>query len=449
MTEADVTIERMVYGGGGLAHDADAELAVPFTLPGETARVVYEPVAQRSRIDASLRQIVAPSAARVAPECIHFQRCGGCQYQHAAYPTQLAIKRDLMKQMLERSGIEFPEPTLHAGEPYGYRNRIQVRVERVDGAWNVGYNERASHRFMPASMCPITARPLWDLAMALRDALNESQPFAAQPLHEAELLCNEDASQMQAVLMLDVDHASIDRDAPKHFRMLCDALAAKHPALKGAGLWAWSSPPPKQMRGRAQQRMRIELAAWGSSMLPYRVAGQGFQIERGGFFQVNRAMLPALVRLATDGVAGEHAWDLYAGVGLFSSQLVQQFDKVTAVEMGERSYRTLAARLRGGSKQHRALQMDTLDFLNRDATRLPAPDFVVVDPPRSGLGGPVARGLAGVKAREIRYVSCDPTTLVRDLKTLIESGYCLAEFALVDMFPQTFHMESVVRLVRA
>lgn len=446
MIEAEVTIERMAYGGGGVAHHDDAEFVVPFTLTGERVRVGLQAPAQGQRIEATLHEIVTPSQKRISPECIHFKRCGGCQYQHIDYLAQLEIKRDIVKQMLERAGIPYPELAIHASTPYDYRNRIQLRIEREGSAWKIGYNERSSHRFMAASMCPVTSPPMWTLAEALRDALS-GHSFGSQPLHEAELMCNEDASQIQVVLMLDVEHASIDRDAPKHFRELCDTLARKYPALRGAGLWVWSAAPTKETRGRAQQRMRVEVASWGARTLPYNISGQHFEIERGGFFQVNRSALPKLVQIATERATGNRAWDLYAGAGLFSAQLASRFGQVTAVEIGERSYRSLAGLLSKASGQHRAFQMDTLHFLKREANRLSATDFVIVDPPRSGLGGPTARALAEVRAREIRYVSCDPITLVRDLKTLIESGYRLAEFALVDMFPQTFHLESVVRLV--
>jgi 23S rRNA (uracil1939-C5)-methyltransferase len=325
-------------------------------------------------------------------------------------------------------------------------------MERVDGQWRVGYSERASHRFMPAKMCPISAEVLWSIAEAMQTLLAEGHPLNNQPLREAEIICNADGSQVQLSIYLDAAHATMDRDAPAHFRSFCDVLRQRCSQLSGAGLWVWSTEEKRTRDNRAQHRTSLEVAAWGERLLHYEVRSaigtHRYEIARGGFFQVSRWMLPQLVDLVTGHRSGNSAWDLFAGVGLFSESLVRSFRNVTAVEIGERSFASLSERFRAFGKPHTAQHKDTLAFLREDARRLPAPDLIIVDPPRVGLGEPICRELARVQTKELLYVSCDPTTLSRDLKWLIESGYCLAELHLVDLFPQTFHMESVAKLTR-
>src|SRR6185312_15170832 len=155
-------IEKIVYGGAGLAHQNEGEGAgkavfVPFTLPGELVD------ARRKESsggfgDTELVQVLEASGDRVKPGCAHFGECGGCHYQHAKYETQLALKTEILRETLERAGLaELPEIQVHAGEPWGYRNRIRLRVAEVEGAWRVGYLRRGSNEFLPVTMCPIAA----------------------------------------------------------------------------------------------------------------------------------------------------------------------------------------------------------------------------------------------------------------------------------------------------
>ncbi|MBS1813633.1 MAG: 23S rRNA (uracil(1939)-C(5))-methyltransferase RlmD [Acidobacteria bacterium] len=452
MADIRTRIDRIAYGGAGVGHYEDASVFVPFTLSGEEVNVRLERE-KSGRWDASLLNIMQPSSDRVAPECIHFGVCGGCHYQHAVYPAQLRIKQQILRDTLQRGGVTPPaEIATHSAEPYHYRNRIQLRLERVEGQWRVGYSERASHRFMPAIMCPISAETLWSTAEAMQTLLGEGHVLGKQPLCEAEIFCNADGSQVQLSIYLDIAHATMDRDAPAHFRGLCEALRQHCPQLSGAGLWVWSAEEKHTRDNRAQHRTSLEVATWGERLLRYEVPSatgtHTYEIARGGFFQVNRWMLPQLIDLVTANRSGNSAWDLFAGVGLFSESLVRSFRSVTAVEIGERSFASLSGRFRTFGKPHTAQHKDTLAFLREDARRLPVPDLIIVDPPRAGLGEPTCRELARVQTKELVYVSCDPTTLSRDLKWLIESGYRLTELHLLDLFPQTFHMESVAKLTR-
>jgi 23S rRNA (uracil1939-C5)-methyltransferase len=154
-------------------------------------------------------------------------------------------------------------------------------------------------------------------------------------------------------------------------------------------------------------------------------------------------MLPRLIDLVTGEISGALAWDLYAGVGLFSLPLAEQFEQVVAVEIAQESVASLKKNLTG--RGSRLLEQETLSFL-RSAGRGARPELIVVDPPRTGLGRPVAELLAKVRAKEIRYLSCDPATLARDLKLLVDSGYCCRKIHFLDLFPRTYHTETLLQL---
>ncbi len=181
------------------------------------------------------------------------------------------------------------------------------------------------------------------------------------------------------------------------------------------------------------------------------VATRSYRVTRGAFFQTNRFLVEELVALVADERRGELVWDLYAGVGLFSLALADGFARVVAVEAATPAVRDLQHNLARAGEQHRAIENTTLDFLKRTATpssKRP-PELIVLDPPRAGLGIEVCKLLAQVGAPEIVYVSCDPVTLSRDLAALIESGYQLQPMHMIDLFPQTFHMETVSVLRKA
>ena len=185
------------------------------------------------------------------------------------------------------------------------------------------------------------------------------------------------------------------------------------------------------------------LAASGASELLYRTEKASYRVSAGGFFQVNRHLIAELVNLVAGPASGDLALDLYAGAGLFSSVLAQRFAQVIAVESSQISHADL---LHNSPVNVTAVRASSEQYLQKAASR--RPDLVVVDPPRSGLGTSVVKGLARLLAPRVTYVSCDPATLARDLGGLLAAGYRVEQAHLLDLFPQTYHLESVFHLVR-
>jgi 23S rRNA (uracil1939-C5)-methyltransferase len=455
-----LAIEKVVYGGSGLAHlDEGAakgeSVFVPFTLPGEIVEA-STPEARGSFSEAAMEEIVEPSPNRTMPHCAHFGACGGCQYQHAFYDAQLQLKQDILQETLERAGLNslpaiqqlrikkeilqetleragldmLPEINGHAAQPWGYRNRIRLRVSAPEGVPQVGYLRRASTEFLPVQMCPIAAPILWRTSEAFLE-LNAGFAAWIHATEEIEVFTTGDEQKLQVTLFV--------RTRPtKGFNELCEALHERMPELAGAGVQIMES----SARGRKSVRLRPG-PAWGAPGLSYIAGEESYWVSRSSFFQVNRFLVERLIELTTAGRSGKLAWDLYAGVGLFSRVLAKTFAEVVAVEAAGGDLET---NFRGMGSQ--AVTSTTVEFLRQAALERDRPNLIVMDPPRAGVGAEVCALLARVKAPDIVYVSCDPVTLGRDLRAMVDSGYRLNQLHLVDMFPQTFHQETVAVLVR-
>jgi 23S rRNA (uracil1939-C5)-methyltransferase len=425
-------IEKVVYGGDGLARPGDGSGAifVPFTLPGEIAEV-REPSAHDSHRTAELLRVLEPSSERVEPNCIHFGECGGCHFQHANYRQQLELKRTILRESLERGGLrDLPEVTTHSAEPWGYRNRIRLRISESNGVLRVGYLRRGSVEFLPVRMCPIAAPLLWRAADALLQFNGEAAQWLRSAI-EVELFTNADETSLQMSFF-------VSREPERGFAALCEHFHEQIPELTGAGVFILES------KGRNRKSFKTRPGtAWGTDGLRYTAASESYWVSRGAFFQVNRFLVDTLVQLATDKHRGSIAWDLFAGVGLFSRELAKQFTKVVAVEAAAGD---LERTFKGSGRV--AVNATTVEFLRRAVLQRERPELIVMDPPRAGLGAEVCALLARLRPQEMIYVSCDPTTLGRDLRAMIDSGYKLAALHMVDLFPQTFHQETVVVLQR-
>ncbi len=388
--------------------------------------------------EALLQTLIAAEPGRVAARCRHFGACGGCQLQDVPVEAQFAAKQAMLVELLRRAGIrDLPHIATHAAEPWLYRNRVRMRVSGAD----IGYSRRASHDFLPIEECPILSPLLWHAAVEVRDLVRSGRARWPASTASFELFTDAEERELQLALQLDATVAGVDRDAPRDLRTLCEALRVTVPQLVGAGLSVAAAPDPSQSR-RVQQSQRVEIARWGEPALDYMVDGRAYRITRNAFFQVNRFLTAEMVQTVVSSRTGALAYDLFAGAGLFSVPLTERFAQVIAVEIGEPAASDLALHLAQCGPQHRSVRSTALDFLQRQS-HAHAPDLVVLDPPRAGLGMPAVRALLQANAREIVYVSCDAGTFARDARPLIDSGYTLTSLHLFDLFPQTFHTETI------
>jgi 23S rRNA (uracil1939-C5)-methyltransferase len=385
-----------VYGGDGLGRLDGRVVLAPYVAAGERVRVEVERE-RRGLLEGRTVEIVQPAAERVAAECPYFGRCGGCHYQHLPYPAQLAAKRAILAEVIERVGKMAPpeEIGLLMREPFGYRNRVQLHA---DGG-TLGYREARSHRLCAIERCPVASPRLNQIIATFAEMARDRRwPSFLQTL---EVFTDEERLQL-------------------------NVLETARPISRRFFEWCGERIP-----------------GLADGVLDY----QGrFRVSRHSFFQVNRFLIDDLVETALGGDAGSAALDLYAGVGLFTLPLARRFERVAAVETGGAAVRDLKFNAeRAGISNITAEQASVEAYLANLET---APDFVLADPPRAGLGKAVVRRLVELAPPRLTVVSCDPSTLARDLAGLAAGGYAIDRMTLVDLFPQTYHLETVVRLRR-
>ena len=413
-------------------HGPGKVVFVPFVLKGErieASLVEQRPGFARARAD----QVIESSPIRIAPRCPYFMRCGGCHYQHASYAHQLEIKAEILKENLRRiAKIELDvELKIHSSPPWNYRNRTRLRIQTVP-EFAIGYYRFGSHELLPVEECPISS-PLINRAIAAMWQMGRAG-HVVEGIAEIEFFANSDDTHLLVEVLCTPKTlpAAVDNWAEKmrsEFPQLLGVVAFRQ---AGSGSLVWTRAEPER------------IAAVGVENLTYKTTRASYRVSAASFFQVNRHLTDDLVTIVTEGCSGGMALDLYAGVGLFSTVLNREFDRVIAVESSQISFADLQYNSPANLK---AVRATAEQYLPEKAAKL-RPDLVVVDPPRNGLGGRVLHGLIGLKAPRITYVSCDPATLARDLKHLIAAGYKLELAHLVDLFPQTYHLESVMRLVR-
>ena len=390
----EVRVEKLVYGGDGLARLDGRVVFAPFVLPGERIRAAARSE-KPGMVQALTLEVLEAAPERVAAGCAVFGRCGGCHYQHAPYEYQVEAKRTILAEVLRRLGkVEPPnEIGVVTGPPWGYRNRAQLHV---DGR-TIGYREPRSHSLCAIGECP-TSSPKINQAIA---ALNRMAQDPRWPLfiETIEVFSDEERTQI-------------------------NVLDTKRPVARRFFEWVG-----EQIPGLVE------------GALDY---GGRFRVSSNSFFQVNRFLADQLVSTALDGADGDTALDLYAGVGLFSMAMAKRFRRVNAVEAGGGAVRDLRFNAERAALPALRAQQITAEAALEKLQR--APDFVLADPPRAGLGKGMVQRLTALKPRRLTIVACDPATLARDLAALVAGGYRVASMTLVDLFPQTFHLETVVRL---
>ena len=384
-TEETLTIEKLVYGGDGLSRLGGKVVLTPYVLPGEVVRAEVERI-KNDLFRGRLIEVISSSASRVSPPCPYFLRCGGCHYQHADSNYQLEQKRSILREVLRRVGkIEF-DGEIQTISGEAWGYRNRVQLHIDDG--NIGYYEHGSHSLCPIDRCAIASPALNDAIAKLSG--NIQQRFTTT----LELFTNETDTQ---VLVWD--------RVPGAAYRLFGSLGTTEPIQYG-----------------------------------------GFRVSPDSFFQVNRFLIDNLVKCAAGDRTGDWAVDLYAGVGLFSARLAERFQRVTAVESSRRAFHDLEFNVTRAalpvSVENRPVE-EYLASLNQ------TPDLILADPPRTGLGNVAVKQLTRICAPRLTVVSCDPATLARDLRGLVAGGYRIERVTLVDLFPQTFHLESVTELVLA
>ena len=430
--ELRLSIEKLVYGGDGLAHADGNTVFVPYVLPGEEVRAAAKSK-RKKLIWAELLEVTTAAKERGKAKCPHFQKCGGCHYQHFSAAEQLRLKKEILRETLSRlGGIAWDGAIVeHSAEPYGYRNRAQWAV-RSGMPRALGYFLPESSVIVPIDECPVLSPRLAQTFAQLQEMARSG----TLPTEIQEIEAFADSADEKIALNVAFEKF------PKPAAELASAFTANLPQLESLLLLD-------------KKKDRFELT--GPGFLLHEAGGYRFRVSHLSFFQVNRFLIEDLLKTVTANAQGALALDLYSGVGFFTLPLAKTFQKVVSVDANLAATRDLYANAEVAGVTITSHNEHVEDFLKKTQEK---PDLVVLDPPRAGLGAAAAQKLAELGVAEIVYLSCDPSTLARDLAVLTGSPripkevsapnirYEITEMHLFDLFPQTFHIETFVRLRR-
>jgi 23S rRNA (uracil1939-C5)-methyltransferase len=397
----EVTIERILPGGLGLAHAEGKTLMVALAAPGDRLRVHVDRV-KGNVCFGSIVEVLEPSPVRIAPPCPYFGRCGGCDFQQLTYEAQLSAKAEIIKDCLHRIGRINTVPDFNiapAPNQWRYRSRAQWQYDSV--RQRLGYFESVSRNVCDVSECAVLVPELQQSLETLRHEMGEG------------LLPND----------------------ARYFR----AVVGDQGVSVSSGVRS-----PSISEGKIRDISRS-------------VNGETYNLNAESFFQTNIDLAPQLIEAAIGGASGDAAIELYSGVGLFTLPLARRFKHVIAVEENPDAASFAQENLANAGLTNVDIANAAVgQWLNgevgglrsekrRQAAALQI-DFLLLDPPRVGAESRVIDGILQLSPKQICYVSCDPATLARDLRKIIAGGYSLDSLNAFDMFPQTHHVETIAKL---
>lgn len=466
MTQSfDVDIEFLDASGDGIARIGRRRVAIPFTIPGERVRVQLQPSGGGAAV-ARLDTILRPSPHRVASRCRHFGPdadpgagpCGGCAWQHIAYPEQLRLKTEIVTHLVRNEVPHAPEarPTIPGAppeDPWGYRHKVHFVLgsahprspsSRSPGVLVMGHYVRGSRRVIPVHECPVHDQRGNEVAFAFRNEYVRANVGAAPqgPLKGLAIRVGLGSAELMATLVVSRDD---DRDVRRATRRILDRPGAP------SSFHVNVHPQPDAFVFGPHTR-RIA----GPERLREEVAGVSFLISPDAFFQTNVRAAEILVHLVLDAVpVGGRVLDLYAGAGLFALPLARRGHDVVAVEENRRAVADgeVSRRLNRIAEERcrfvaRPAERALEDVTRRRQDATPF-DVVVLDPPREGCSPAVLDAVFTTLAPPaVVYVSCNPEALAADLGTVTRRNYRIRSLQPVDMFPHTAHIETVAVLTR-
>ena len=383
----EVSIQKIVPNGYGLAFAENLTVFVSHAVLGDQLRVRIKD--KKGKIAfAEIVEITKASAQRIEPKCIYFGRCGGCDFQQMNYQAQLEAKVAILRDCLSRIGrINYEQEIEIIGSPreYSYRARAAWHIDTRRK--KIGYFQRNSHQVIDVQTCPILTPELQNLLTELRETI-EWESFWAE--------------------IVEVEAANSGGEVSIYSNEIVEP----------------------------------------TDEIEFESNGNLYFYDAQSFFQGNPFLIESLIETATKDAKGETALDLYCGVGLFTLPLAKNFTKVVGVEGYERAAGFARKNVEQARIENAEIFAENVsDWLVEYADNLSEMDFVLLDPPRAGTEKETIEKLLKIKPREISYVSCEPSTLARDLRILLEN-YSIESITALDLFPQTHHVETVVRLKR-
>ena len=422
----EVVIDKLVTGGDGLARHEGQAVFVPLTAPGDRVRVAVKE-RRKGFVRTTLEEILEPGPGRQDPPCPYYGQCGGCDMQHLDPENQRRAKAAIVADCFQRLGKMDVSGLLTgpaAGEEFGYRNRIRVFSNAVN---HYGLMRRGTHEVVPFDACALMPEQF------NRDIL----PWLRMLPPAEQIVVRMDGRGGWLVSIF---------GPPQRLKVVRKVLAALPEG----------EPPAPGCEGLLYNNLPL----WGRGHLVHEVAGHKYRVSAKSFFQGNHSETETALKVIRDWITelkdseqlGPMLGDLFCGVGLFSLALADLFEKVVAVDSDEGGCRDAENNVAHSeaARDKVSVHAGRLDkVLARPDLAPPAiwsSSLCIVDPPRAGLGKDGVKTLLEVQPRHLMYMSCDPATLARDAAAFVAAGYQAKKLQVLDMFPQTSHIETLLLL---
>ena len=440
--DIELRIDSLGSEGQGVGRYEGMAVFVPFALPNELVKAHIIKVAKNYAVG-KLIKVIEPSKVRREPRCSSFTRCGGCNLMHMDYAAQLEYKRGLVENAFARiakiEGVHV-ENTIGMDEPYHYRNKAAFPFAMVDGRMCFGFFAPRSHRLIPIDGCFIEQEPLYNVASAVHcwAEENEIQPYDEETgsgtiRHVVSRITT--SGDIMAVI--------VTKGRPKKLNKLVDMLKERCEGIKSIILNR-NDEDTNVIFGRSYETL------WGEDTLTENLCGFEFSVSAASFLQVNPVQtecLYAQVEAFLPEKDGFEAIDVYCGTGTISMILSKRAKHVTGIENIKPAVEDAARNAeRNGAGNADFICADAAEALPELIEKGTRPDVIVIDPPRKGCDKAVLNAITGSAVQRVIYVSCDPATLARDVRILVDGGYSIQKVQPIDMFPQTAHVETVCLL---
>ncbi|MFC0525847.1 23S rRNA (uracil(1939)-C(5))-methyltransferase RlmD [Pontibacillus salicampi] len=438
---AEVTCSGLTSEGKGIAQWKGERLEIAHLMPGEKAEVLVSKKGQF--VHAELKQVIESSKDRVAPPCPYYYECGGCQLQHMNQQAQTRFKQETVDVLMKPFGK--PEPIMTMDHPYDYRNKSHTsfglnQQRQVIG----GLYAQNTHDIIPMDRCLIHDPKADEIVQTIKGMMKS---FKMQPYNEdtgrgflRHVLIK--VGKVSGEIMVVLVAASSEFKGKNNF---VKALRQAHPEITTI-LQNVNNRKTSMVLGEQEKVL------FGKGTITDTLGGLKFEISAKSFYQINPVQTEKLYTKAIEmaELSGkETVVDAYCGIGTISLIASQKAGKVIGVELNKDAVRdAIRNSKRNGIKNARFYQGDAGKFMVDMAARGDKADVVIMDPPRTGSDEAFLSSVVKLKPKRVVYVSCNPETQARDLKYLVKNGYKVDGIQPVDMFPQTYHVESVVKLVR-
>ena len=398
-----IITDKMTFGGNCITKINGKNTFVPFALPNEELEV--EIVQQKNDYDiAKITKILKASEHRINPPCKYYGICGGCNMMHIDAEYQKELRKEILKDIFERNGIQVPEILVISGDNYNYRARFQLN--------NGGLSEKSSNNIVPLTECLVAEEPV--------NQWLSSVNFKSRPQGRCHIFGSE-----KVVSGGDLNNSKI---------AVCQEIEQK----------IESQPKKKNKKFKQVKKRYSGTCITDQDIITVEILNHNISFNVRGFFQSNLSVLEKSIKEVCNGLVGESVLDMYAGSGTFSVFLADYFKNLTLVEHNRDALVFAEQNLAGIPHQSFGLSGEKFVQQNPDVRY----DAVVIDPPRSGMEKAVCQWLCRSNIPQIRSVSCDPATHARDLGFLIKAGYKLERLYLLDFYPNTSHIESLAVLTK-